>query len=101
MRCQREGCGGLLLHREIVTEEGLLQQWYCSGCARIQESKVEAPYQPYRVRFTEDVEAALESRADGVSRSPNRVDPGIDGSAGIALPPASLEGPDADTGWWD
>lgn len=96
MTCRRPNCGGLLLTRATVTPEGELTEVYCSACSRIQDSRVTAPYQPYRVRFRADVEAALDREVSS-SRPADRE---TDDTSGIGLPRETLDGLDVDRGSW-
>ena len=67
MTCPRPHCGGLLLLRSVVTEEGWVQQCVCVGCGRlVGPTPARDPYGPPRVRFTNEVELALVERTDPV-----------------------------------
>lgn len=96
--CPRPHCGGLLLHRDVISSEGRLQEVYCHLCGRTVAAQAEPVYRPCRVRFSPEVEGALGERFEVVSRSPNRVALDSDRSEDIGLPPGLLASLDDDTG---
>ncbi|MDO8547827.1 MAG: hypothetical protein Q7R68_10775 [Nitrospirales bacterium] len=63
MICPRAECGGAVGWRVVVTAEGELEECYCSLCSRVFQWRVLEVYGPCRVRFREEVEAELRTRA--------------------------------------
>lgn len=111
--CPRPHCGGLLLTREVRTEEGRLQETYCVACSRLYTTSVVHPYDPYRVTFRDDVEAFLahpRRQRNGAGRTSDAEDPAspsspappdISHTGGIVPAHIARELPDVDSTWWD
>lgn len=90
-RCPRSGCGGMLLARAVLTEEGEVRELACHLCARTFQVVVCQPYGPHRVQFRREVEASIVEKADGffvrVAHGSAR---GFDHNEDSALPPDVL-----------
>lgn len=88
-------CGGLVLLRDVVTDEGRLREHYCSGCSRTSNPVMEETPPPSRLTLTEACESQLERvvlrlarEADG--RSCRGGAPAIDDSADIVVSRSTL-----------
>lgn len=111
--CPRPHCGGLLLTREVLTEEGRLQETYCAACSRLYEVIGVHPYDPYRVRFRDDVEAFLarpRRQRNGEGRTSESEDPAspsshalpdISHTGGIVPARIARELLDVESTWWE
>lgn len=60
--CPREFCGGLLLTRSVLTDEGRLEETYCAACSRLYAAHSTDPYRAHRIQFSPAVEAFLDVR---------------------------------------
>ena len=84
--CPRDHCGGRLLARVVIGEEGQVRELWCHLCSRTWVVKIETAYRPV-IRFRPEVEAALTVKADGFFQSlSGRALAGLDRTEDIVLP---------------
>lgn len=91
MRCQRVHCGGLLVGRHVLTEDGRLWEHYCVNCGRATLVRVECVYTPPRLRLSATQEAKLTRMVSSKAPPSSSFQTGLDDSAGISWPTALLD----------
>lgn len=83
-RCPRPGCGGLLVDRCVVSQDGTCEEVFCSACSRAALTRLHEPYLPMgREREAEVDRLCQESGRRRASRG--------GGDEEVSLPAGMLE----------
>ena len=69
-RCPRRGCGGLVLDRVVVTQDGVCEEVYCVACSRTRGVRLVEPYRPLPQAQDPQVEALCQPTPVGLKAEP-------------------------------